>query len=97
MHPAETLDDTAKRVLQDKAHLVNLPVEQLYSFSDPKRDPRGWVVSVAYFALVPFAKLEEAPAAMKGSRSYVLLMMVGLMMVRLIIKMPAPAPSIMAI
>lgn len=66
VHPAETLDDTAKRVLQDKAHLVNLPVEQLYSFSDPKRDPRGWVVSVAYFALVPFARLEEAAGRDEG-------------------------------
>jgi 8-oxo-dGTP diphosphatase len=66
VHPEESLDDTAKRVLQGKAHLVNLPVEQLYSFSDPRRDPRGWVVSVVYFALVPFARLEEAAGSDEG-------------------------------
>jgi 8-oxo-dGTP diphosphatase len=66
VHPGERLDDCAYRVLSDKAHLVEVPVEQLYSFSEPKRDPRGWVVSVAYLALVPFAKLEDAAGSDEG-------------------------------
>ena len=62
VRPDEMLDDTARRVLADKAHLPGLPVEQLYTFSALGRDPRAWVVSVAYFAVVPCAQL-RAPLA----------------------------------
>lgn len=48
----ETLDATARWVLADKARLPDVEVEQLFTFSEPERDPRGWVVSVAYFTLV---------------------------------------------
>lgn len=58
VHPGECLDDTARRVLREKAGLRQIAVEQLYTFSEPNRDPRGWVVSAAYFALVPPARLE---------------------------------------
>ena len=57
VHPDEMLEDTARRVLAGKARLGAVPVEQLYSFSAPGRDPRGWVVSVAYFALAPCGEL----------------------------------------
>lgn len=67
VHPGECLDDTARRVLREKAGLEGLAVEQLHTFSDPGRDPRGWVVSVAYFALVPHARLvaQGAPGAQR--------------------------------
>ncbi len=48
----ETLDMTAKRVLQEKAGIKGIYLEQLYTFSDLNRDIRGRVISVAYFALV---------------------------------------------
>ena len=60
VRPDETLDDTARRVLADKAHLPDVAVEQLYSFSALGRDPRAWVVSIAYFAVVPCARLKAA-------------------------------------
>lgn len=53
----ETLEATARWVLADKVHLSDLAVEQLYTFSEPGRDPRGWVVSAAHFALVPAERL----------------------------------------
>lgn len=49
----ESLDDAARRVLADKARMIDVRVEQLYTFGDPGRDPRTRIVSVAYFALLP--------------------------------------------
>ena len=54
---ADTLN-TARRVLADKAKLGRgYFVEQLYTFSGRARDPRGWSVCVAYYAVVPEASL----------------------------------------
>ncbi len=48
----ETLDEAAKNVLKKKAGIKDIYMEQLYTFSDLKRDVRGRMISVAYFALV---------------------------------------------
>jgi 8-oxo-dGTP diphosphatase len=50
-------EDAAQRVLSQKAGLQSPYLEQLGSFSGPARDPRGWSVSVAYFALIPVPEL----------------------------------------
>lgn len=50
--PNETADQSVERHLSDKAGIGNVFKEQLYTFSDINRDPRGRVVSVAYMALV---------------------------------------------
>jgi 8-oxo-dGTP diphosphatase len=54
VHPAEDADvrDAAERVLREKAHLESPYLEQLGVFSGAARDPRGWSVSLAWFALV---------------------------------------------
>jgi len=54
------LGETARRVLNDKAGLKSLYVEQLSTFSGADRDPRGWSASVAYFSLSPLTVLEPA-------------------------------------
>jgi 8-oxo-dGTP diphosphatase len=48
----ESTEDCAKRELQEEAGIKDVYFEQLYTFSDVLRDPRGRVVTVAYFALV---------------------------------------------
>lgn len=48
----ESLDDTASRELEEETSLKNVFLEQLYTFSDPARDPREHVISIAYYALV---------------------------------------------
>jgi 8-oxo-dGTP diphosphatase len=55
----ETLDQAARRELQEEAGLTNVFLEQLYTFGGVDRDPRERVVSVAYYALV---KLSEHKA-----------------------------------
>lgn len=52
--------DAALRVLREKTGLTSVFTEQLATFSGPSRDPRGWSLSVAYYALVPLDELEAA-------------------------------------
>lgn len=51
----ETLEQSAKRELQEETGIAKLYLEQLYTFGDPGRDPRGHTVTVAYYALVKLA------------------------------------------
>jgi 8-oxo-dGTP diphosphatase len=53
----ETVDDAAKRELEEETGLITrgpsqVYLEQLYTFGDLDRDPRERVVSVTYYALV---------------------------------------------
>ena len=52
----ETLEQAAFRELLEETGTKNVYLEQLYTFGDPGRDPRGRVVTVAYYALVPTDK-----------------------------------------
>ncbi len=49
----ESLDRAAHRELEEETGASDVFLEQLYTFGDPGRDPRGRVVTVAYYALVP--------------------------------------------
>jgi 8-oxo-dGTP diphosphatase len=48
----ESLDVAAIRELKEETGVEKVYLEQLYTFGDPKRDPRGRVISIAFFALV---------------------------------------------
>lgn len=52
--PEETLDHAAKRELREEAgiRVANEYLEQLFTFGDVHRDPRGRVISVTYLALI---------------------------------------------
>jgi 8-oxo-dGTP diphosphatase len=49
---SETLEDAARRELEEETGLTRIYLEQLFTFGGIDRDPRGRVISVTYFALV---------------------------------------------
>lgn len=48
----ETIDQCARRELKEETNVSDVYLEQFHVFSDPARDPRGRVMTVAYIALV---------------------------------------------
>ena len=49
----ESVETAAVRELREETGIDKVYLEQLYTFGEPNRDPRGRVVTVAYYALVP--------------------------------------------
>ena len=47
----EDIKTAALRELEEETGVKDVYIEQLYTFGAPERDPRGRVVSVAYYAL----------------------------------------------
>ncbi len=52
VEPGERLEEAARRELWEETGLEPLHMEQLHTFGDPGRDPRGWVISVVYLAIL---------------------------------------------
>lgn len=52
VHEDESLEEAALRELEEETGVRNVFLEQLYTFGDPGRDPRGRVITVAYYALI---------------------------------------------
>ncbi len=48
----EPLEQAALRELEEETGVRDVYLEQLYTFGEPDRDPRGRVITVAYFALI---------------------------------------------
>jgi 8-oxo-dGTP diphosphatase len=59
---SESLEQTAARVMREKAGMAGVYLEQLYTFGSPSRDPRMRVVAVAYYALVDRERFEALPS-----------------------------------
>lgn len=53
----ETLDEAARRGLEEEAGLSEIYMEQLYTWGDIQRDPRMRIISVSYIALVAKSKV----------------------------------------
>ena len=60
VHDDEDLEQAALRELKEETGVSDVYLEQLYSFGDPKRDPRVRIVSVSYFALISAERTLQA-------------------------------------
>lgn len=54
----ETLEEAAMRGLKKETGVDNIYLEQLYTIGTPDRDPRTWVITCAYMALVQQERIE---------------------------------------
>ena len=57
----ESLEVAAARELAEETGVTDVYIEQLYTFGKPNRDPRTRVITVAYFALVPYDAINHRP------------------------------------
>lgn len=60
----ESLESAAKRVMEEKTGVREVYLEQLYTFGRPDRDPRARIITVTYFALIPWEKLSQPRSRM---------------------------------
>lgn len=61
IHMDESLEDAAARELAEETGVTDVYIEQLYTFGNPDRDPRTRVITVTYFALVPYGAINHRP------------------------------------
>jgi 8-oxo-dGTP diphosphatase len=52
----ESIEEASRRELFEETGVKNVFLEQLYTYGDPKRDPRERVISVAYYSLVQLSE-----------------------------------------
>lgn len=58
VRPHETAEQTARRELREETGLDQVYMEQLCTVSDPGRDPRTWVMSCSYMALIDSTRIK---------------------------------------
>ena len=66
MQMDETIEECARRELQEETGLVVNTVDQFHIFSDVNRDPRERVLTVAHYALVRLADVEGGDDAARA-------------------------------
>jgi 8-oxo-dGTP diphosphatase len=54
----ESLEEAARRELEEETGVSGVFLEQLYTYGRPDRDPRERVITVAYYALIPSDKIQ---------------------------------------
>lgn len=61
IHRDASPEATAMRKLYEKTGVKSPYLEQLGTFGGAKRDPRGWSLTVVYFALIPYTLPKSKP------------------------------------
>ena len=52
----ESAEETVYRILRDRYNINRAYLEQLYTMTEPERDLRTRVISIAYIAILPYSK-----------------------------------------
>ena len=63
IRPDETLEEAAERELREETNVTDTYMEQLATFSELDRDPRGRVISCCYLALVDGGRVRLRPGS----------------------------------
>jgi 8-oxo-dGTP diphosphatase len=63
IRPDETLEEAAERELREETNVTDTYMEQLATFSQIDRDPRGRVISCCYLALVDGGRVRLCPGS----------------------------------
>ena len=58
VRPTETTEQAAARELKEETGVDRVYLEQLYTFSELGRDPRTWVMSCSYMALIDAGRVD---------------------------------------
>lgn len=66
LNPDETAEEGAFRELQEETGLTCAYIEQFHTFTNPDRDPRERVITIAYYALV---KIQEVKGGDDAARA----------------------------
>jgi 8-oxo-dGTP diphosphatase len=71
LNPSETAEDAVRRIITTKAEITSsVHLEQLYTFSEVDRDPRGRVVAVAYLGFIPWNELSPTEQASSAAAAW---------------------------
>jgi 8-oxo-dGTP diphosphatase len=68
LEPEEDLEVCARRELEEETGVTGLSLEQLHTFGAAHRDPRGRVVTVAYYTMVRVERLKPPRAGSDASQ-----------------------------
>jgi ADP-ribose pyrophosphatase YjhB (NUDIX family) len=60
LKPAETIEECAFREITEEANVKPAALLPVGIFSDPGRDPRGWIVSCAYASIISEESVQQA-------------------------------------
>jgi 8-oxo-dGTP diphosphatase len=63
LNPDETLEEAAVRELKEETGVTDVYLEQLATFSELDRDPRGRVISCCYLALIDAGRVRLQPGS----------------------------------
>lgn len=67
LEEGETAEEGVLRELEEETGLTGVSVKQLHTFTTPGRDPRGWTISIAFWAVVPKLDAKGADDAARAA------------------------------